>query len=379
MLFLFTVSASTFAQNEERSEPITFHTSIQGGLFSNFRGGLDQGTSYVGRVHFTISLNTEYAGLWKNGEFFFNGVNMHGGNPTAKYIGDFQPISRNEAAPERTGLFELWYKHRFTNGFVLIGQHDMNTSMGTSAYAGQSINSAFGMNPSITPNAGNAFSIFPRTMPTIYAQYRNLKFGQTSVTLQGAVYLGFAEDFENDRYNVKWNLDGSTHSRFEAHFIRKRGIIKLGAMYHSGAFPSVLDADLEVRRNVGFYLITDQLILPEDDESDQGLGVFLQLGSAPGEQNLVPLFFSTGINYKGLLEGRDRDNLFLGLVISSINNDVVRTMNTDNSRSIIEANYAIAIGDHLVIQPDLQYLINPGANPLLKNSFSGLLRFSITY
>ena len=376
----FTVTVhQALAQQDSTTSAFRFNTIIQGGLFSNFSGGLDRGTDYIGKIHFTISMSTERAGLWKNGEFFINGVNTHGGNPTADYIGDFQPISRNEAAPERTGLFEFWYKHNFSNGFILVGQHDMNTSMGTSVYAGNSINSAFGMNPSITPNAGYSFSIFPRTMPAVYVRYENIKLGNASLAIQGAVYAGFSENFEDDRYNIRWNLDGSTHSRLEAHYIQKRGIVKLGLMYHSGEFPSVLDDQISVSGNMGFYVITDQLIIPEDEVSDQGLGLFLQLGSASGDQNLVPFFFSSGISYKGLINGRDNDNLFVGLVISSLNDRAVENMGLDESRSIIELNYAFAFGKHFVIQPDLQYLINPGANPLTSNSLSGLLRFSINY
>lgn len=364
---------------QDKSSPFTFGTTIQGGMFSNFSGGIDQGLDYIGRVHFTIGMSTEKAGLWKNGEIFFNGVNTHGGNPTAKYIGDFQPISRNEAAPERTGLFELWYKHSFKNFFVLIGQHDMNSSIGTSTYAGNSINSAFGMNPSITPNAGYSFSIFPRTMPAVYVKYDHFKLGNASISFQGAVYAGTSQDFDKDRYNVKWKLDGTTHSRLEVHYLKKRSVVKLGAMYHSGQFPSVIDDQSTVSGNLGFYLMTDQLILPEDEQSEQGLGFFLQLGVASGDQNLVPLFFSAGVNYKGILEGHDNDNLFVGLVFSSLNDQVVENAGMDNSRSVIELNYALAIGQYLVVQPDLQYIINPGANPQLKNTFSGLLRFSINY
>ncbi len=366
-----------------KQDPFTFKAVVQGGVFHNFSGGIKTGSDYMSRTHLTLSLDTKKAGLWKNGQFLVNGVNAHGGTPTATYIGDFQPISRNEASP-RTGMFELWYKHTLGNASILIGQHDMNSSFGTSAYGGNSIHSAFGMNPSITPNAGYSFSIFPRTMPTVYVKYDSLKLGNNLMTIQAAVYAGASQNYADDPYNIRWNIDGTTHSRFEIHYKQmkngvQRGIVKAGLLYHSGDFPDMTNPASVVNGNLGMYLITDQLILPEDEKSDQGLGVFFQVGSASGNQNLVDLFISTGILYKGLIPKRDQDALFIGLLNSSINDQVVNNFSTTQSRSVLELNYAMKLGTHFTIQPDLQYIINPGANTLLDNAFVGVLRFSIDY
>ncbi len=370
----------TGQKDDGTSSPVTFHASIQGGLFQNFSGGVRTGSNYMSRVHLTLSVDTEKAGLWRGGAFFINGVNMLGGNSTDKYIGDFQPVSRNEAAPERTGLFELWYKQSFGRAFLLIGQHDMNAAFGTSKYGGNSIHSAFGMNPSITPNAGYTFSIYPRTMPAIYFAREAIGFGQGSIALHAAVYAGFSERFNDDQYNVIWNLDGSTHSRFEIHYIQKRGTLKLGTLYHSGDLPSVTTEGDMVEGNLGFYLIADHLILAEGEgDHEQGLGAFFQIGSAPGDQNLIRTFVSAGLNYTGPFPGRDRDFIFLGFLNSSLHKDLVDSGLYEQNRSILELNYHFKIGEHFSLQPDLQYIINPGGNPGLKNAFAGIFRFSMNY
>jgi len=378
-----TTNTSDRLLNKESQSPFDFTTILQGGAFYNFDGGTRTGSDYMGRIHMIISLDTEKAGLWKNGKFLVNGVNAHGGSPTTTYIGDFQPISRNEAAPERTGLFELWYQHNFGKTSITIGLHDMNSALGLSEYGGNSINSAFGMNPSITPNVGNAFSIFPRTMPGIYLQSNSLKIGNNLLNIKAAVYAGFATNVEDDPYNIKWDLNGSTHSRLEIQYIQmknelQRGVTKIGVMYHSGNFMDVTDASQTVRGNLGYYFITDQLILPEDTKTNQGLGLFLQIATALGNQNLIDFFYSFGINYKGLFPKRAQDILFLGFLQSSINNNLA-AITFEKSRSIIELNYALKLGAHFTIQPDLQYIINPGALRQIENAFMGLLRFSINF
>jgi len=362
-------------------EPFEFNAVIQGGLLQNFSGGIKTGSDYMSRVHLTLSFDTEKAGLWKGGKLFINGTNAHGGTPTSTLIGDFQPISRNEAT-ERTGLFELWYQQTIGNTSILIGQHDMNSSFGTSNYAGLSINSAFGMYPSITPNTGFAFSIFPRTMPAVYVKHEMKKF-----TIQAAAYSGASENFAEDRYNLKWNLDDSRFMVGEIHYKNikngiQKGLYKLGVINHSGDFINVTDlsGNTTAKAGTGLYVIADHLILQENENSDQGLGLFFEWGAAPGNHNLIDRFMAGGLVYKGLIRNRNEDKLFLGILSSSINNDIPEGSSYDQkARTIIELNYALRLGDHFTLQPDLQYIINPGATSAMKDAFLGVFRFSINF
>ncbi len=365
--------------DDRTPSPFTFGANIQGGIVRNFSGGLKPGSDYMGRIHLTVKFDTEVAGLWKGGQFFVNGVNAHGGTPTANLIGDFQPISRNEAT-ERTALFEFWYKHSFGKFSVLAGQHDMNSSFGTSTSAGRSIHSAFGMYPSVTPNAGYSFSIFPRTMPAIYTKYNGKK-----ITIQAAAYAGVSNNFNDDPYNLTWNLDESVYLVGEVHYKNFRqgtqlGTYKLGVFHHTGEFPDVTDPSNQLNGNSGLYLIADHMVLPEAEDVSQGLMLFFQTGMASGNQNLIDLFTSAGITYRGLLPGRDKDVLFAGIVDSFINDELQEAApQVESSRGIIEVNYALNLGKNFTLQPDIQYIINPGANPDLDNAFLGILRFAIQY
>lgn len=367
--------------SEAASDPFTFTAVLQGGMMQNFSGGLKTGSDYMGRVHLTLSLDTKKAGLWKGGQFLVNATNAHGGTPTADLVGDFQPISRNEAT-ERTGLFEFWYRHTVGNTSLLVGQHDMNSSFGTSGYAGLSINSAFGMYPSITPNTGFAFSIFPRTMPAIY-----LKHDTDKLTFQAAVYAGASEDFEDDRYNAKWNLDDSQFMVGEIHYKNvkngiQKGVYKLGVIKHTGKFQDVTDLSgvATTDAGMGMYVIADHLLIQENDNSDQGMGVFFEAGVASGDHNLIDRFIAAGMVYKGLLSTRDNDELFLGVLNSSINDDIpAGSIYDEGSRTTLELNYAIRLGSHFTLQPDFQYIINPGASSAIDDAFLGIMRFSINY
>jgi porin len=71
----------------------------------------------------------------------------------------------------------------------------------------------------------------------------------------------------------------------------------------------------EIRRDdTGFYISADQMVYKENNgaEDSQGLGLFTRYGMADKKVNDIADFWSFGMQYQGLLEGRDDDVLGLG-------------------------------------------------------------------
>ncbi|GAA4419563.1 hypothetical protein GCM10023155_00010 [Bremerella cremea] len=58
----------------------------------------------------------------------------------------------------------------------------------------------------------------------------------------------------------------------------------------------------------------DQLVFREGNapETDQGLGLFFQLGWAPEQYNEINRYYGCGLNYTGFFERRDEDYIGLG-------------------------------------------------------------------
>ena len=94
--------------------------SWTGEVVTNHSGGLEEGTGYYNMIELNLKLSLKDVGLNNGGRIFINELNVHGDTLTSRLIGDFQPISRDEAS-ERTGLFELWYEHSFNATKVTLG------------------------------------------------------------------------------------------------------------------------------------------------------------------------------------------------------------------------------------------------------------------
>ena len=162
-------------------------------------------------------------------------------------------------------------------------------------------------------------------------------------------------------------------------------------------------ADSTNSGNAGFYIVLDQMLYREPGnlssaslakdarsaadgkvtksfksrvvpkKSDQGLGCFLRAGFAPPDRNFLSFYFDTGLTYKGLIPGRDSDTAGVGFAYGLLSNGARSSLrsqdvNPTDSEMVVELTYQAPITQWLVVQPDPQYFINPGANSDLTNA-----------
>ena len=165
---------------------------------------------------------------------------------------------------------------------------------------------------------------------------------------------------------------------------RLPGNYKFGGYYDSGLFAdlsrgnkgsaSVVSSLLprKEHNNYGFYILADQEVYRETDPKHiQGLTPFAGVTFAPSDINTFPFFFMAGLVYTGLIPGRDRDTVGFGIAYGQFSNDLRRTQHAQQHRSgssagmqefemVLELTYQIELAPHLIVQPDMQYIIQPG-------------------
>lgn len=366
---------SFFNVKSQENTYLGFKTSILNEVTRNFTGGISCGTNFNGRLGVSMGMDTEKAGWWEGGYLFFQAFAVYSGNPSANEIGDIQPISRIEAT-DRIGLFEFWYRQDMGPVQLLIGQHDMNAAFGVNKFANALINTSFGMYPSI--GLQTPFSIYPASTSAVVAKVKV----SPVIVLQAAVYDGKPLSYEENPYNVKrdWNLLDEIFSTAEVTFFsglegQLPGAYKAGLFYHNGSYNSLVSEET-VKASLGGYISMQEYLIKGKSKN---LGAFLQIGSAKGDGNLLDLYASGGINCQGIFK-RKEDILSIGIAHSSINNDLAENNAAITlHRTLLETNYQLKINENFSLQPDLQYIINPGAQSSLYNTFIGIIRFSIQY
>lgn len=136
------------------------------------------------------------------------------------------------------------------------------------------------------------------------------------------------------------------------------------------------------RDDVGVYTSCDWMLHKEnaDPEDSQGLGGFFRYGYAPGRKNDITNFFSLGLQYQGLFDGRD-DDVFGLAYARGVFADRAASDYPADYESVLEAYYNAQITPWFVFGPSIQYVTNPtgGEGSTSKDAVVFGLRAQITF
>jgi len=136
------------------------------------------------------------------------------------------------------------------------------------------------------------------------------------------------------------------------------GRYRMGAYYDSNQYALLDNPSRQQTGNYGVFVMGEQMVFREGGPgSATGLSLFGAVIYAPQSSiNAMPWFASAGASYQGLVPGRDRDIAAFALYYGGFSRDLPG----QSYELVLEWTYAIAVGRRLTVQPDLQYVINPG-------------------
>jgi porin len=208
-------------------------------------------------------------------------------------------------------------------------------------------------------------------------------------------YNGDPRVKEGDRNGVDFTLRGPAFVIGEVGYRRNYGKdapglpgnLKCGAYFNGGdaeVFGSGLvgQARATVQARYGFYILGDQALLRWGDPSEKRhLGAFAAFVCAPDQRvNQVPYFFDAGLVAYGFLPSRPRDFAGLGVAYGSYSGDLRRAeevqaltdsaVGVQNWEMTLETTYGCTVKPGLLVQPSLQYLVNPGGNKTVPNALA---------
>jgi len=359
------------------SEGFHFETSVTGDFINNVKRGINNDYTYIGMEDLAISLNFEEMGFWKGGSLFLHGLNTHGLTPSSEIVGDLQVTSNIESG-NYTGLYQYYYQQSIGNSSFTLGQHDLNSEFVGTEYGGTFINSSFGISPTISLNI--PVSIYPMAALAFIYKYEK----PNKLNYKIGVYDGDPGNPENNRYNLQPNISLTEGLLFisELEFCRLVNNlpenIKFGAYYHTNDFVDYSDTTITKQGNYGGYVVSDMVLWSGFNHSHTYLGAFFQGGIAPSNINQVNYYIGAGFHLNGMLPNRFNDALGIACAYANMGTPYRKLDNNiDIGELAIEFTYKIHVFEHYSIQPNLQYIINPGANKELSNALVASIRFNI--
>lgn len=352
---------------EEQNNGSTATAVLVGEFVANVSGGAEEDEAFLTNVDLTLEIDTARAGLWLGGTVFLYLLDNRGQAPTS-FVGDMQGTSNIEAE-STLKLYEAWYEHAIANGraAILGGLHDYNGEFYALENSAVFLNSSFGVGPEV---AQMGPSIFPTTSLAVRLRYQP----NESWYALAAAYDGVPGHPSDPRgtHIILRKEDGI----FYAAEVGKTNVTETDySKWAVGVW--VLDRDFtDVTGNArtlnhGAYLIGERTLT-------DSLGGFVQIGYADESRNEISTYMGLGLQVEEFWETRPEDTMGLGVATAWLADGVLAVDPTrGRTETVVEFTYRAQIRPWLAVQPDLQFVINPGMDEALGDAWVFALRLEV--
>lgn len=357
-------------------------------VWRNTRGGLRTGDAYLGNLDLMLSIDGELAWGVPGLNAFMCALHNHGDRLSERFIGDAMTAS-NIDAPEALRLYEAWLEWRSGGSSSLsvrFGLYDLNSEFDVNDTRGLFIHSTHGVGHDLGQTGLNGPSIFPVTSLGLRVAWQP----RDDWMLLAAVFDGVPGDPEDPtRTRIHLSSDEGALVITELQWLGRRvSKLALGHWRYTGRFEDVraeTPGDWSQRRgNAGAYASLEYAFGALEDGAPPAATAFVRYGFADGRFNEFDRFAAVGVRYRGVFRGRDDDELGFAVSHASTSAKMRRAgaLNgtpRDRYESALELTYRMPVTDSLVLQPDIQYIVNPGADPQLAHSLVLGLRAELAW
>lgn len=375
----------------------------------NLTGGIHTGAAYDGMTQVTVQMDTDRAFGWHGGTFNVSALQIHGRNLSADNLLSIQTASGIEA-DRSTRLWELWYQQKFLDDDRLdikLGQQSVDQEFMVNANGAYLINTMFGW-PTVPsydfPGGGPAY---PLSALGVRARYKPSEV----ITLLAGVFNGSPSPSGNslccsgdpqmqNASGTNFPLNGGALVIVEAQYAYpSQGtmlradqpdplsrVYKIGAWFNTENFAdqqydntglSLADPNSNgVPRghhgNWGFYATADQMVWLDPAESDHNVNIFGRILVAPqADRNLVTFSLNAGVTLHEPFPHRDDDTFAIGMGFAKVSSAAASLDRATalfsgaytparSSETYIEMSYQYQVTPWWQLQPDVQYVFNPG-------------------
>lgn len=360
-----------------------------GEVWSNSSGGYGTKSDYLHNIDLVFAFDLEEFMGWQGATFTSYFLGNYGGVPSES-AGAAQGIS-NIAADDEWKLYEIWIEQNLFSDklSILFGLFDLNSEFDSREASALFINPSHGIGADFAQTGLNGPSIFPNASLALRLKYQI----HDNFYLRTALFDGVPDFRENpSRTIVKLCREDGALSATEfvyesdtKEFEKGYSKAAVGGWYYTTEFEE-FSSDAHKTRNgsYGFYAFAETFLYSEPFNRDQGLAGFLRVGSADDKVNPFDQYWGGGIIYKGPFEGRD-DDIF-GAAFAYVRTgrsyrecNLQNGIANNNFELALEVTYSYQVLPWIALQPDIQYVVHPGAVDNINNSLVFGLRTAIDF
>lgn len=330
-------------------------------------GGLQPGASYTGLLQFGMNADFEKALGWKGGSFRTTWLWISGGQPSVSEVGSLLAVSPIEGPPSFRVL-DLWLQQRLFDDVLNLraGVFNADAEFTVSDNAALFQNAGFGW-PTFYAGTRGGAPVYPFAAPGIHAAAEP----GGGWKIHAAAMQSEVPAPEDNPSNFAWRLDRSDGFLLLGEIqrgdpaARMPGQAKAGVIFNTGS-------DDSGAWGSGFvYGIIDRMFWRESAAGDpQGAAWFARGGFAVSPNTDLLSLVNTGFTYTGLFPGRDADTAGCAFCWAQLSPGASEELEGGNRglEMVVEWTYQAQITPWFTLQPDVQFILQPGGSTALGNA-----------
>jgi porin len=354
-------------------------------VMGNVSGGIKEGARALDNLDVIFNFDGEKLAGAKGLSAKIHLLNNFGGHPDADLVGSAQGVDNIEVPRSAARLYQAYIQQNLLDDrlSLLGGLYDVNSEFYVTDSSALFINSTFGMGTDMAQSGQNGPSTFPFTSAGIMA-----RLNPTERTyIQGTILDGVPGEVGDERgTRIDFGKKDGWLVMGETGYTPEGGKIAAGGWYYTSKFDHLTAINASSnplkKRSQGAYIIGEKQLYA--DGKDKGLAGFARFGVANGAVNQFNYAWSAGLVYTGAFAGRDEGKLGLGITGAHNGSGYKAAALTagtpaDSAETTLELTYSDKITPWLWVQPDIQYIINPGTDKTLDNALVIASRFTINF
>jgi porin len=394
---------------------ITFGLNDSENLLGNLSGGVKTGATMQGVTTMSVDLDTGKAFGLPGGTMHASALQIHGSSLSAPYLDNLQAANGNEGE-NATRLWEWWYDQQFLNNTfdIKIGQQSIDNEFMGSTYSGLFVNTMAGWPLVPSDDLYGGGPAYPLSSPGVRLGFEP----NSNVTILAGVFDdnpgggGFSDDAQAlNPSGTLFNLNTGALWIAEVQYATKlnglAGTYKFGGWYDSGTgfldqrydtngiplASSASNGDPKLHTgNYSLYGVVDQTVWQSKADSARTVNVFARIMGAPSTQNLISFSFNGGATLTAPFPGRDNDSAGIDFGLGKVSSQAADAdedagLPGRTTEELIELTYQAQATHWLILQPDMQFIVNPGggtpdpSDPThnLRNEFVAGIRGIVTF
>jgi porin len=348
---------------------------------ANVSGGYDETNTYLHNINAELKLDLDKLINIPKTSFLAKYSSRSGDNLSEEYVvpgnsgdgrylyGEYYNKSQEAFGGQTTKLVNFQLSSQFTDQFSAdYGRLVMNDLFLRSDLYCNFMNNAVCGSPKgvFTPYA---LSAYPDATVGVHIKYQ----ANEMVDIKLGVFDGGWT--EQDKHGWDWSMGHNgvaLMGEFQLYFDRSKEagtqrVIKFGMNHHTGDFSKFESGEI-TSGSTSWYLLSDWRLFQEADDANQGLGVFGSIVLNDDDEIAgLPVSFTLGGVYTGLIPSRNRDKL--GLQVTVADHSDYNTYTHDfisglerGTETIVELTYNLVLGLGIEVMPSVQYISHPNGS-----------------